>query len=137
MVYALHEALMVIIEEGLEARVQRHVRNGGALQAGLEAMGMTLQAQEGHRLSVLTSVRIPEGVDDLRVRQGLLDEFGIEISGGLGPLKGQIWRIGLMGYSSTAGNVLHVLHALEKLLYREGYKIESGAGVNAATESLK
>lgn len=137
MVYALHEALILITEEGLEARIQRHSRHGAALQAGLEAMGITLHAQENHRLSVLTSVRIPEGVDDLKIRQGLLNEFGIEIGGGLGPLKGKIWRIGLMGHSSTAGNVLLILYALEKLLVREGYLIESGVGVTAAIQSLR
>ncbi len=137
MVYALHEALMLIVEEGLEARIQRHSRNGAALQAGLEAMGMTLQAQENYRLNVLTSVRIPEGVDDLKIRQGLLNEFGIEIGGGLGPLKGQIWRIGLMGHSSNEENVLFLLHVLEKLLVKQGYKVESGAGVLAANQSLR
>ena len=137
MVYALHEALALIVEEGLEARVKRHLRNGGALQAGLEAMGLKLHVQEGHRLAVLTSVGIPEGVDDVKVRQGLLNEFGIEIGGGLGPLKGQIWRIGLMGYSSNEGNILQVLHGLEKLLVREGYKVEAGVGVAAAKQALE
>jgi len=137
MIYALHEALAVIAEEGLEARYQRHLRNGSALHAGLEAMGLTLQAQKGHRLSTLTSVRIPEGIDDVRVRQTLLNEFNIEIGGGLGPLKGQIWRIGLMGYSSTEGNVLLLLSALAKVLTAEGYSMEAGAGVTAAIQALK
>lgn len=136
MIYALYEALALITEEGLETRWQRHLRNGLALQAGLQAMGLTLHAQDGHRLSVLTSVRIPSGVDDLRVRKGLLNEFGIEIGGGLGPLKGQIWRIGLMGHSSIEENVLLVLFALEKLLVMEGYSVEPGAGVMAATRVL-
>ena len=137
MIYALHEALSLIAEEGLEARIQRHARYGSALHTGLEAMGLKLHAQEGYRLSVLTSVRIPPGVDDLRVRQGLLNEFGIEIGGGLGPLKGQVWRIGLMGHSSTEENVLLLLSALEKLLIAEGYSMESGAGVTAAIQALK
>jgi len=137
MVYALHESLMIISEEGLDARIKRHERNGAALQAGLEAMGLTLHAQEGYRLNALTSVRIPEGVDDMKVRQGLLNEYNIEIGGGLGPLKGQIWRIGLMGHSSTEGNVLLLLYAMEKLLVKEGYKIDSGAGVTAAIQSLR
>jgi len=135
--YALHEALALIAEEGLEARLQRHLKHGSALKAGLEAMGLTLHAQEGYRLSTLTSVRIPPGVDDLRVRQRLLNEFGIEIGGGLGMLKGQIWRIGLMGYSSTEENVLLVLSALEKLLVMEGYSLEPGAGVIAAIQALR
>lgn len=137
MVYALHEAVAIIAEEGLEARVQRHSKHGSALHAGLEAMGLALHAQEGHRLNVLTSVRIPEGVDDMRVRQSLLKEFDIEIGGGLGPLKGKIWRIGLMGHSSTEGNVLLVLYALEKLLVREGYRLKPGAGVAAAIQCLE
>ncbi|MFC2014508.1 pyridoxal-phosphate-dependent aminotransferase family protein [Chloroflexota bacterium] len=136
MVYALHEALALISDEGLEARIQRHLKHGSALQAGLEAMGMTLHAQEGHRLSTLTSVRIPSGVDDLKVRQNLLNKWNIEIGGGLGTLKGQIWRIGLMGYSSTAENVLLVLTALEKQLTEQGYSLEPGAGVNAASKHL-
>ncbi len=137
MVYGLHEALALITEEGLEARVQRHLKHGSALQAGLEAMGLKMHAQEGYRLSTLTSVRIPEGVDDLRVRQRLLSEHSIEIGGGLGPLKGQIWRIGLMGYSSSAENVLLLLSALEKQLMGEGYLLQSGAGVTAAISKLK
>lgn len=136
-IYALHEALALISDEGLEARIQRHLKHGSALQAGLEAMGLKLHAQEGYRLSTLTSVRIPSGVDDLRVRQGLLDEWSIEIGGGLGPLKGQIWRIGLMGHSSSAENVLLLLSALEKQLIAEGYLVQSGAGVAAAIKSLE
>ena len=137
MIYAMHEALALVAEEGLEARVQRHLRHGSALHAGLEAMGLTLHAQEGYRLSTLTSVRIPQGIDDLRVRQRLLNEFGIEIGGGLGPLKGQIWRIGLMGHSSTEENVLLLLSVLEKLLVEEGYSAEVGAGVAAAIQALR
>ena len=137
MIYALHEALALIIDEGIEARVQRHLKHGAALQAGLEAMGLKLHAQEGHRLSSLTTVRIPPEVDDVRVRQRLLNEFSIEIGGGLGPIKGQVWRIGLMGHSSSAENVILLLSALEKLLVSEGYSVQPGAGVIAATESLR
>ena len=136
MFYAFHEALALIAEEGLEACLERHLRHGSALQAGMEAMGLTLHAQQDYRLSILTSVRIPSGVDDLRVRQRLLNEFGIEIGSGLGSLKGQIWRIGLMGHSSTAENVLLFLAALEKLLVEEGYRVEPGAGVIAAVQTL-
>ncbi|MDP2954288.1 MAG: alanine--glyoxylate aminotransferase family protein [Chloroflexota bacterium] len=136
MIYALHEALAVIADEGLEARIERHVRHGSALRAGLAAMGLMLHAQEGHRLNSLTSVRIPPGVDDLKVRQRLLNEFGIEIGGGLGPLAGQIWRIGLMGHSSTKENVLLLLSTLEKLLVAQGFSLEPGAGVTAALRAL-
>jgi len=134
--YALHEALVLIAEESLEARIKRHLKNATALQAGLEAMGLTLHAQAGHRLSTLTTVRIPEGIDDARIRQRLLSDYNIEVGGGLGTLKGKVWRIGLMGYSSTEQNVLFFLAALEKLLTAEGYKTETGAGVSAAVSKL-
>ncbi len=137
MVYAFHEALAIIAEEGLPARFQRHLRNGTALQAGLEAMGLTLLAQKGYRLATLTSVRIPEGVNDAKIRQRLLNEFNIEIGGGLGTLKGQLWRIGLMGHSSTEQNVLLFLYALEKLLAEEGYRVVGGVGVGAAVKALR
>jgi alanine-glyoxylate transaminase / serine-glyoxylate transaminase / serine-pyruvate transaminase len=137
MVYAIHEALALIAEEGLPARIKRHTRNGKALHAGLEAMGLVLHAQAGHRLNVMTSVRIPDGVNEAKIRSALLNEFNIEIGGGLGQLKGKIWRIGLMGHSSTEANVLLILHALEKLLNREGFKVAAGAGVAAANKVLK
>jgi len=137
LLYAFHEGLALIAEEGIEARIQRHHRHGSALQAGLEAMGLVLHAQQGHRLSTLTTVRIPSGVNDLRVRQRLLNEYNIEIGSGLGALKGQIWRIGLMGYSSSQENVLLFLSILEKLLKEEGYSVEPGTGVAAAIQVLK
>jgi alanine-glyoxylate transaminase/serine-glyoxylate transaminase/serine-pyruvate transaminase len=137
MVYALYEALALVIEEGLENRVKRHQRNGDALKAGLVAMGLELHAQEGHRLSVLTTVKIPSGIDDARIRGRLLSECGIEVGGGLGTLKGIVWRVGLMGYSSSEENVLYFLYCLEKLLSEGGYKVEPGAGVSAAAKALK
>jgi alanine-glyoxylate transaminase/serine-glyoxylate transaminase/serine-pyruvate transaminase len=136
MVYALHEALCLIAEEGLDARISRHLRHGGALQAGLEAMGLKLHAQDGYRLSSLTSVRIPDAVDDLRIRQRLLNEFGIEIGGGLGPLKGKIWRIGLMGHSCSAGNVLLLLSSLERVLLSEGFSVMPGSSLIATIRAL-
>lgn len=137
MVYALYEALAVVVAEGLDARYQRHLRNGAALQAGLEAMGLTLFAEKGYRLATLTAVRVSPGVNDARVRQRLLKEFNIEIGGGLGALKGQLWRIGLMGHSSTEQNVLLFLYALGKLLAKEGYKVEPEVGVAAAVQALR
>jgi alanine-glyoxylate transaminase/serine-glyoxylate transaminase/serine-pyruvate transaminase len=134
--YALLEALRLVDEEGLEARWTRHERHHQALKAGLAAMGIELAAQEGHQLWTLNSVRIPNGVDDAAVRKALLEEYGLEIGGGLGPLKGQVWRIGLMGESSTEANVLLVLSALERLLPRFGYAVPRGAGVAAATLQL-
>ena len=137
MFYALHEALVHIAEEGLEARIQRHLKHGAALQAGLEAIGLALHAQPGHRLSTLTTVRIPEGIDDARIRNRLLSDYSIEVGGGLGVLKGKMWRIGLMGYSSSEQNILLFLSALEKLLAEEGYRTETGAGTTAAMKSLR
>ncbi len=137
MVYAFYEALRLVLEEGLEERIKRHNLHGNALKTGLEAMGLKLHAQEGHRLSMLTTVRIPSGVDDAAVRKGLLNGFNLEIGGGLGPLKGLVWRIGLMGYSSNPENILLVLASLEKMLTVEGCKVEPGAGVKAAVEYLK
>lgn len=116
MIYAFHEALRVIHEEGLENRFERHRLNGLALQAGLEAMGLELLAQEGYRAPMLTSVGLPEGVADIDVRKKLLERYGIELGGGLGDFKGKAWRIGLMGYSSTKRNVLTFLSALESIL---------------------
>jgi alanine-glyoxylate transaminase/serine-glyoxylate transaminase/serine-pyruvate transaminase len=137
MVYALYEALLMVVEEGLEKRIQRHLRNGQALKAGLVAMGLKLHAQEGHRLNVLTTVCIPSGVNDAKIRGRLLNECRIEIGGGLGVLKGKVWRMGLMGYSSSEENVLYSLHCLEKLLAEEGYKVEPGIGVKAAAAALR
>ncbi len=134
--YALYEALRLIEEEGLEARWARHKCHHQALKAGLAALGLPLAAQENHQLWTLNSVRIPNGVDDAAVRGALLESFNIEIGGGLGPLKGQTWRIGLMGESSTAGNVLLVLSALERVLPRHGYPVDAGAGVAAAEREL-
>lgn len=136
MVYALYEALVLVLEEGLEARWARHERNGRALQAGLEALGLTLHAQAGYRLPVLTTVRIPEVVEDAAVRAALLQRFGIEIGGGLGELRGRVWRIGLMGESSTAGNVLLLLNALGRLLREQGFPADIRAAVSAASERL-
>lgn len=130
--YALHEALQLIEEEGLERRWQRHERNHQALKAGLAAIGLSIAAQPNHQLWTLNSVGLPDGVDDVRVRNALLNEFGIEIGGGLGPLKGKTWRIGLMGESSTAANVLLLLSALERVLPRCGYSLIPGAALAAA-----
>ncbi len=134
--YALLEALRLVDEEGLEKRWRRHERHHQALKAGLAGLGLELAAQEGHQLWMLNSVRIPEGVDDGGVRRALLAEFGLEIGGGLGPLKGKTWRIGLMGESSSEANVLLLLSALERILPRFGHRLEAGAGVAAAARAL-
>jgi len=136
LIYGMREALRLVLEEGLEARWERHRQNQQALVAGLEAMGLELfVSNPADRLITVSSVRVPEGVDDVRVRRQLLDEFNIEIAGGFGPLKGQVWRVGLMGYSCQRGNVLLFLAALEKVLLEQGFKVPGGAGVGAAVRA--
>ena len=116
MLYALDEALDIVLEEGLENRFKRHLEMHLKLRTGLEDLGLGYVSQEGHHLPMLNAVGIPDGADDLTVRKALLDDFGIEIGGGLGDFKGRAWRIGLMGHSSTAENVDILLNALRKLL---------------------
>ncbi len=116
MYYAFYEGLCMIEEEGLEARWQRHRRNAEALWMGLEDMGLQLVVPAEFRLPSLTTVYVPQGVQDLDVRRRLLNEYNIEISGGLGMFAGKIWRIGLMGYSSQRENVTMLLGALREIL---------------------
>jgi alanine-glyoxylate transaminase/serine-glyoxylate transaminase/serine-pyruvate transaminase len=132
MTYGLHEALRIVLEEGLENCVARHRKNHEALKAGLAAIGMEYATQAGHALPQLNAVRIPNGVDDAAVRKALLERFNIEIGAGLGAFKGKVWRIGLMGYASRQTNVLVLLAALEQLLAEHGHKFEHGAAVAAA-----
>lgn len=136
LIFALREAMRLVLEEGLEARWERHRVNQLALIAGLEAMGLKLLVEKpADRLPTVTAVIIPNGVDDVKVRNQLLDEFNIEIAGGFGPIKGKIWRVGLMGYCSQKPNVLLFLAALEKCLTDQGFRVGSGAGVGAAIRS--
>lgn len=137
MVYALREGLRLIVEEGLENVFKRHERYGRALHKGLEAMGLKLLVDEKYRLYQLTSVLIPDGIDDLKVRKQLLEKYGIEIGGGLGELKGRIWRIGLMGYNARQTNVTLLLSALEDVLSSQGFSLEKGAGLEAASRALE
>jgi alanine-glyoxylate transaminase / serine-glyoxylate transaminase / serine-pyruvate transaminase len=134
MVYALRESLRLVFEEGLEPRFARHRRHSAALMAGLAALGCEPQAKEGHRLSSLNCVKVPAGADDGALRKYLLVEHGIEIGGGLGPLAGKVWRIGLMGESARQENVLAVLAALEQGLARQGRGPKPGAALAAALE---
>jgi alanine-glyoxylate transaminase/serine-glyoxylate transaminase/serine-pyruvate transaminase len=136
MLYALGEALRLVREEGLEARWRRHQTLSDALLAGLTALGLQILAPETHRAPTLTVARIPEGIKDAEVRKMLLSEHSLEIGGGLGPLKGQVWRIGLMGESCSQANVLLVLSALESALVRQGWRCGKGAGILAAMEAL-
>jgi len=115
-VYALHEGLRLLMEEGLEARFARHQQVGNALQSGLEERGFTLFAREGYRLPQLTSAALPGGREEGPVRKELLERFDIEVGGGLGPAKGKIWRIGLMGSGATGTNVERLLAAADELL---------------------
>ena len=136
LIYALREAMRLVIEEGLEARWERHRVNQLALIAGIEAMGLKLLVENpADRLPTVTAVMIPGGVDDVKVRNQLLDEFNIEIAGGFGPIKGKIWRVGLMGYCSQKQFVLLFLAAFEKCLLDQGFRVPSGAGVGAAVRS--
>lgn len=135
--YGLHEALRIVLEEGLEARFARHHQNHLALKAGIKAMGLEYAVKEGQQLPMLNAVIIPAGVDDAAVRKQLLNEFGIEIGGGLGPMKGKTWRIGLMGSGSSPANVLVFLAALEKCLLDQGVKVAPGAGVGAANQAYR
>lgn len=130
--YALYEALRIVAEEGLEARFVRHRVNAAALQAGLAGMGLQFAAQEGFRLPQLTTVSVPAGIDEAKVRSQLLELFNIEIGAGLGPFKGKVWRIGLMGESSARANVMLVLGALETILTSMGVEIARGKSLAAA-----
>lgn len=130
--YALHEALLMLREEGLEAAHARHRHNHEALVAGLEAMGLAMAVAAEHRLPQLNSVLIPEGVDDGAVRTALLNSYDLEIGAGLGALAGKTWRIGLMGYASNKRNVLKCLGALESVLASQGAAITAGTAIPAA-----
>ncbi|HVA16843.1 MAG TPA: alanine--glyoxylate aminotransferase family protein [Candidatus Dormibacteraeota bacterium] len=136
LVFALREALRIVLEEGLQARWERHRENRDALVAGIEAMGLELFVENPKdRQVTVTGIKVPQGIDDARVRGQLLDEFNIEIGGGFGPIKGKLWRVGLMGYGCQKNNVLVFLAALEKCLLDQGFRLSSGAGVGAAIRS--
>jgi len=137
LVYALREALMMVEEEGLASRVARHERNHRALAAGVSAMGLSLLPPEGERLWTLNTIRVPAGVEEAAVRKTLLDTYNIEVGAGLGPLAGKIWRVGLMGASSTAQTILQFLAALEGALAAHGHRVPEGAGVAAAGQALR
>lgn len=135
--YALREALRLVLEEGLENRHARHMKNHLALKAGIEAMGLKYAVPASHCLPMLNAIQIPDGVNDAAVRSQLLNEFGIEIGGGLGSMKGKVWRIGLMGETSSQRNVLVCLAALEKCLLDQGQKPAAGAGVAGAIAAYR
>jgi alanine-glyoxylate transaminase/serine-glyoxylate transaminase/serine-pyruvate transaminase len=130
--YALHEALVILKEEGLKNAWARHTKNHLALRAGFEAMGLLLIVEEESRLPQLNAVSVPEGVDEAAVRSQLLRDYNLEIGAGLGSLTGKIWRIGLMGHSSNPTNVLLCLGAIDSVLSSMGAGIQSGVAVEKA-----
>ncbi len=135
LIYGMYEALRIVLEEGLETGWERHRQNQTALIAGLEAMGIGLFVQNpAERLPTVTAVTVPSGIDSAKVRGRLLNEFNIEISGGLGDFKATMWRVGLMGYSSQRANVLLFLDVLERILLDMGMKLSVGAGIAAAAD---
>ncbi|MDX1810549.1 MAG: alanine--glyoxylate aminotransferase family protein [Gammaproteobacteria bacterium] len=135
--YAVHESLVMLQEEGLENAWQRHSMNHELLKAGLEAMGLQLLVDEAHRLPQLNAVVVPEGIDEAVVRQRLLQNYNLEIGAGLGSLAGKIWRIGLMGFASKLENITLCLNALEVTLADMGYQFERGAASDAVLNTLK
>jgi len=134
--YALHESLLILHEEGLENAWARHRSHHLALKAGLEAMGLQFIVEEAYRLPQLNAVTIPAGVDDAAVRSRLLSDYNLEIGAGLGELAGQVWRIGLMGHACNADNVAYCLKALDEVLTDVGAPIQSGVAVDTARQHL-
>src|SRR2546429_1222585 len=129
--YALHEALRLVLNEGLENRWRRHEQNHLALKSGLKAMGLQIASQEGHQLWPLNAMTVPDGVDEAAVRKRLLSDFNIEVGAGLGPLKGKIWRVGLMGETSSKANVKAFLSALAQILNDSGRRTDAEAALAA------
>lgn len=130
--YALHESLVILQEEGIENSWARHQKNHDALRSGFEAMGLSFVVPEGQRLPQLNAVSIPDGVDEAAVRSALLNEYNLEIGAGLGAMAGKIWRVGLMGFASNQTNVLFCLGALDAVLSSMKAPVNSGVAVAAA-----
>ena len=136
MTYALRESLRMMMEEGIENRIARHARVAAALRAGLQALGLELTADPQHRLNPLTTVSVPDGIEDAAVRRQLMADYSIEIGGGLGQFAGKVWRIGLMGDGARESNVFALLSALETILSRMDYEVAFGASLSAAQRAL-
>lgn len=132
--YGLHEALLILHEEGLECSWKRHVHHHRALKCGLEALGLQFAVDEQCRAPQLNAIHVPSGLDDTAVRSDLLNTYGLEIGAGLGAFAGKVWRLGLMGQSASRENVLLCLTAFEAVLHKHGYFSNSGAGINAAQQ---
>ncbi len=137
LVYGMREALRLILEEGLDTRWARHQLHGEAVREGIKAMGLDILTQPGYELPVLTAISLHDGIDEMAIRNALLDEYNIEIGGGFGTLKGRLIRIGLMSYNSSRKNVDTVLAALEHVLPRSGFQPNVGAALAAADAVYK
>jgi len=138
MIYALHEGLRLALEEGLDARLQRHRRNAAALQAGLEALGFTyIVRKQDQRLPMLHAVYLPERVEEAKLRAEIRSRYHIEIGGGLGKFKGKAWRIGLMGHSSTEDKVYRLLNAIGEVFKKYGITDDQAVGSQAAKAVYK
>ena len=136
MTYALRESLRMMMEEGLDNRINRHARVASALRSGVSAIGLDILADEDYRLNPLTPVVVPEGIDEADVRRQLLQDYNIEVSGALGELRGKVWRVGLMGESARETNVFAFLSAMESILSKSGYEVAFGASLAAAQRAL-
>lgn len=135
--YGLHEALVILQEEGLENSWNRHTRNHLALKAGVEALGLSFIVPEDERLPQLNAITIPDGVDEATIRRELLSQFNLEIGAGLGGLAGKVWRIGLMGYASNVKNVMLCVTALESVLSQYNAHITKGAAIDAVRQACQ
>jgi (S)-ureidoglycine-glyoxylate aminotransferase len=132
MLYGARECARIVLEEGLEARFKRHAAAGAAMVAGVEAMGLTVFGDQAHKMTNVTGILIPPGVDGEAVRAAMRTDFGIEIGSSFGPLHGKIWRIGAMGHNAAKPKVLQTLGAFEAVLRGAGVAVKSGAAVDAA-----
>lgn len=132
MLYAMHEAARIIVEEGIDNVIERHRVNGAAMSAAIEGMGLKLYGDQNHRMNDVIGVMIPQEVDDAKIRAQLLDDFSVEIASSFGPLKGTIWRIGVMGCNARKDAVLTCASALGNVLERNGVKVDTDKGVEAA-----
>jgi (S)-ureidoglycine-glyoxylate aminotransferase len=132
MLLAAREALRIVLDEGLERRWARHHRASRALRAGLVAMGLELFGDTAHKVPMITLVQVPDGIDEVGVREQLLGQHGIEIMAAFGPLRGRVWRIGTLGTNACLPSVLAVLSGLEAVLAARGFHLPRGAGVDAA-----
>ena len=135
LLYGARECARLVAEETLERRIDRHKQASAAMVSGLEAMGLHIFGDRQNKMTNVCAITIPEGIDGERVRTRMRVQFGIEIGTAFGPLRGKIWRIGSMGYNCTQPNVLNVLGAFEAVMRTEGFKLQSGAAVDAALQA--